>query len=256
MTPGDAHIAAPLAELRDITRSFVQAGRETRVLRGISLTLHRGDFLALVGSSGSGKSTLLHILGLLDQPDSGTYALNGRDVAGLDDEAASLVRSRFIGFVFQSFYLMPRASALENVMLPGMYTGERLSSMRERAMALLDQVGLADRVGHIPAQLSGGQQQRVSLARALFNEPDLLLADEPTGQLDAATSEDILALFQEINASGTSIVVVTHDPQTAQAARRSVRVHDGLVVADGGPAPAPACGDGDAPSATASAGLP
>ncbi|WP_231117166.1 ABC transporter ATP-binding protein [Pseudodesulfovibrio alkaliphilus] len=223
---------APLAELRGITRSFVQADRETPVLRGISLTLERGDFLALMGSSGSGKSTLLHILGVLDQPDSGTYHLNGHNVAGLDDEEASLVRSRFIGFVFQSFYLMPQASALENVMLPGMYTGEGLPSMRKRAMALLDQVGLADRADHTPAQLSGGQQQRVSLARALFNGPDLLLADEPTGQLDAATSTEILTLLQEINASGTSIVVVTHDPQTAQVARRCIRVHDGLVVPD------------------------
>ncbi len=246
MTRGAAQTAAPLAELRDITRSFVQAERETRVLRGISLTLHRGEFLALVGSSGSGKSTLLHILGLLDQPDSGSYALNGRDVAGLDDEEASLVRSRFIGFVFQSFHLMPHASALENVMLPGMYTGERLSSMRKRGLALLDQVGLADRAGHTPAQLSGGQQQRVSLARALFNAPDILLADEPTGQLDAATSEDILSLFQEINASGTSIVVVTHDPLTARAAKRSIRVHDGLVVEDG-PGPVQAAGGGGGP---------
>ncbi len=222
----------PLVELREITRRFVQADRETQVLRGISLTMHRGDFLALMGSSGSGKSTLLHILGVLDQPDSGTYHLNGYNVAGLGDEEASLIRSRFIGFVFQSFYLMPQASALENVMLPGMYTGEGFSSMRKRAMALLDQVGLADRAGHTPAQLSGGQQQRVSLARALFNRPDLLLADEPTGQLDAATSTEILALLKEINATGTSIVVVTHDPQTARVAKQCIRVHDGLVMPD------------------------
>ena len=222
--------AAPLAELSGITRSFVQAERETRVLRGVSLTLERGDFLALVGSSGSGKSTLLHILGVLDRPDAGSYLLNGHDVGGLDDEEASLIRSRFIGFVFQSFYLMPKASALENVMLPGMYTGESFPSMRRRGLALLDQVGLADRAYHTPAQLSGGQQQRVSLARALFNEPDLLLADEPTGQLDAATSKEIMALFKDINASGTSIVVVTHDPQTASGAKRRIRVREGLIV--------------------------
>ena len=222
--------AAPLAELSGITRSFIQAERETHVLRGISLTLQRGDFLALVGSSGSGKSTLLHILGVLDRPDAGSYLLNGYDVGALDDEEASLIRSRFIGFVFQSFYLMPKASALENVMLPGMYTGESFSSMRRRGLALLDQVGLADRAHHTPAQLSGGQQQRVSLARALFNEPDLLLADEPTGQLDAATSREIMALFKEINASGTSIVVVTHDPQTASGANRRIRVREGLIA--------------------------
>jgi len=218
-----------LAELSGITRSFMQAGRETRVLRGVSLDLYRGDFLALVGSSGSGKSTLLHILGILDQPDTGTYQLNGHDIGALDDVEASRMRSRFIGFVFQSFYLMPQTSALENVMLPGMYTGEPLSRMREWAMSLLERVGLADRADHTPAQLSGGQQQRVSIARALFNNPDLLLADEPTGQLDAKTSTEIMALFNDINAAGTSIVVVTHDPQTAMGAKRRVRVDGGLL---------------------------
>lgn len=223
---------APLVELKDITRSFVQMERETLVLRGVSLTLRRGDFLALVGSSGSGKSTLLHILGILDQPSGGSYHLNGYDVGGLGDEEASLIRSRFIGFVFQSFYLMPQASALENVMLPGMYTGESFSSLRKRAMELLDQVGLADRASHTSAQLSGGQQQRVSIARALLNGPDLLLADEPTGQLDAATSKEIMALFKEINAGGTSIVVVTHDPDTALGAKSCIRVCDGLLQAE------------------------
>lgn len=230
----------PLAELRGITRSFFQAERETQVLRGVSLTLERGDFLALVGSSGSGKSTLLHILGILDQPNGGSYHLNGYDVGKLDDDEASLIRSRFIGFVFQSFYLMPQASALENVMLPGMYTGESFSTMRKRALALLDQVGLADRADHTSAQLSGGQQQRVSIARALFNGPDLLLADEPTGQLDASTSKEIMTLFKEINASGTSIVVVTHDPETASGARRRIRVCDGFLESEDGH-PLPRC---------------
>lgn len=227
-------VSTPLAELHGITRSFVQAERETQVLRGVSLTLVRGDFLVLVGSSGSGKSTLLHILGIIDQPDGGSYHLNGYDVGGLDDEEASLMRSRFIGFVFQSFYLMPQASALENVMLPGMYTGKPLSSIRTRAMDLLNQVGLADRAEHTPAQLSGGQQQRVSIARALLNKPDLLLADEPTGQLDASTSREIMSIFKEINDAGTSIVVVTHEPETVMGAKRQVRVSDGLLKVEDG----------------------
>ena len=221
-----------VASLSGVTRSFSRDGRETIILKGISLELEQGDFLALVGSSGSGKSTLLHILGLLDRPDAGAYLLNGQDALSLTDDEASTLRSRFIGFVFQSFYLMPRATALENVMLPGMYAGVSRSAMRARAKELLERVGLADRADHTPSQLSGGQQQRVSIARALFNNPLLLLADEPTGQLDTATSREIMSLFQTINASGTSIVVVTHDPETAMSARRRIRMDDGLLVSE------------------------
>ena len=219
-----------VAALSGITRRFVQADKETTVLKGVSLELAEGDFLALVGSSGSGKSTLLHILGLLDKPDEGVYLLNGKDTSSLTDDEASHLRNRFIGFVFQSFYLMPRASALENVMLQGMYADVGGRAMRRKAKELLARVGLADRADYLPAQLSGGQQQRVSIARALFNSPLLLLADEPTGQLDAATSREIMSLFQEINNSGTSIVMVTHDPDTALSARRRLRVNDGLLL--------------------------
>ncbi|MDR3175013.1 MAG: ABC transporter ATP-binding protein [Desulfovibrio sp.] len=228
MIPGAAAPEA-LAELTGITRRYKQAERETEVLRGIALSLRRGDFLALEGTSGSGKSTLLHILGLLDQPDSGTYRLNGHDVGRLTDDEASFFRNRFIGFVFQSFYLMPRSTALANVLLPGMYTGESLPPMRRRAFELLERVGLAERAEHTPSQLSGGQQQRVSIARALFNSPDLLLADEPTGQLDSATSREIMELFQEINLAGTTVVLVTHDPRIALYADRHIRISDGLL---------------------------
>ena len=228
----EAAVPPPLAVLENITRTFMQAGREMPVLRGVSLSIGKGDFLALVGTSGSGKSTLLHILGMLDRPDSGSYLLNGGNVLTLDDNGASAFRSRFIGFVFQSFYLIPQASALDNVLLPGIYTGEPAKTMRARAASLLEQVGLADRRGHTPAQLSGGQQQRVSIARALFNNPALLLADEPTGQLDAATSTEIMDLFTRINAAGTTIVLVTHDPATAAAARRRITMRDGLLTAD------------------------
>lgn len=222
-------MTAIVAGLSGIIRRFNQGGKEQHVLRGVSLELERGDFLALLGTSGSGKSTLLHILGLLDRPDSGSYLLNGQDTLSLSDDEASELRNRFIGFVFQSFHLMPQSTALENVMLPGMYTGMPGPAMRKRARELLERVGLSDRESHTPAQLSGGQQQRVSIARALFNTPDLLLADEPTGQLDAATSREVMALFRDINASGTSIVMVTHDPETAMAARRRIRMRDGLL---------------------------
>lgn len=220
-----------VVSLSGVMRKYSLEGRETIVLRGISLDLEQGDFLALVGSSGSGKSTLLHILGLLDRPDSGSYLLNGQDALSLDDDEASALRSRFIGFVFQSFYLMPQSTALDNVMLPGMYSGVSRTAMRERAKELLARVGLGDRANHTPSQLSGGQQQRVSIARALFNNPLLLLADEPTGQLDTATSREIMSLFRSINASGTSIVMVTHDPETAMSARQQIRMEDGLFAA-------------------------
>jgi putative ABC transport system ATP-binding protein len=226
---GDEQKCSCVVSLSNVTRCFSQADKETAVLKGIFLELKQGDFLALTGSSGSGKSTLLYILGLLDRPDSGTYLLDGQDALRLTDDEASALRSRFIGFVFQNFFLMPHATALENVMLPGMYSGVSRSAMRSRATELLEKVGLADRAGHTPAQLSGGQQQRASIARALFNNPLLLLADEPTGQLDAATSREIIKLFQAINASGTTIVIVTHDPETAASARHRIKINDGVL---------------------------
>ncbi|MEF2144126.1 MAG: ABC transporter ATP-binding protein, partial [Desulfovibrionaceae bacterium] len=200
------------------------------VLRDIDLSVQSGEFLALQGTSGSGKSTLLHIIGLLDRATSGRYLLNGEDVSGLDDDALSDLRNTRLGFVFQSFYLIPYASALENVLLPGMYSGRPLPELRARAQDLLAQVGLADRMHFKPSRLSGGQQQRVAMARAMLNEPDLILADEPTGQLDSTTSEEILKLFTAMNEQGSTVILVTHDEQTAAAAKRIIRLHDGRVA--------------------------
>lgn len=210
------------------------------VLSGIDLAIRAGEFVALQGTSGSGKSTLLHILGLLDSPTAGTYRLLGRDVSGLGDEELSHLRNTALGFVFQSFYLVPYATALENVMLPGMYSGLAQGELRARAAELLGRVGLADRVNFKPANLSGGQQQRVAMARALLNRPSLILADEPTGQLDSATSAEIMRLFGQVNQSGTTIVLVTHDEDVAAQAGRIIRVADGRLVSDSVPAaPAP-----------------
>jgi putative ABC transport system ATP-binding protein len=200
------------------------------VLRDIDLTIRAGEFVALQGTSGSGKSTLLHIIGLLDRATSGRYLLDGRDVSTLDDDALSDLRNQRLGFVFQSFYLIPYASALENVLLPGMYADTPQAELRERAARLLERVGLGDRMQFKPSRLSGGQQQRVAMARALLNNPAVILADEPTGQLDSATSAEILELFTEINAAGTTIILVTHDEATAAAARRVIRLHDGRMV--------------------------
>ncbi|WP_461664742.1 ABC transporter ATP-binding protein [Humidesulfovibrio sp.] len=204
------------------------------VLSGIDLTIRAGEFVALQGTSGSGKSTLLHLLGLLDSPTSGTYRLLGRDVSDLPDDELSRLRNTMLGFVFQSFYLVPYATALENVMLPGMYSELSQAELRARGLELLDKVGLADRVHFKPANLSGGQQQRVAMARALLNRPRLILADEPTGQLDSATSSDIMRLFAQVNQTGTTIVLVTHDEAVAAQAGRIIRMVDGRI-APGGP---------------------
>jgi putative ABC transport system ATP-binding protein len=202
------------------------------VLSDISLTVRAGEFLALQGTSGSGKSTLLHLLGLLDTPTAGSYRLLGRDVSRLDDDERSRLRNTALGFVFQSFYLVPYATALENVMLPGMYADLPQAELRARALDLLDKVGLADRVNFKPANLSGGQQQRVAMARALLNRPRLILADEPTGQLDSATSAEIMRLFAQINASGATVILVTHDEHVAEQTRRIIRISDGRIVSD------------------------
>ncbi|MGE4552833.1 MAG: ABC transporter ATP-binding protein [Desulfovibrionaceae bacterium] len=205
-----------------------EAGIE--VLKGVSLDVARGEFVALQGTSGSGKSTLLNIIGLLDRATSGQYLLDGRDVSELDDDELSDLRNRSLGFVFQSFHLIPYATALENVLLPGMYGDRPQSALRRRAEELLDRVGLADRMDFRPSRLSGGQQQRVAMARALLNGPDVILADEPTGQLDSTTSAEILRLFSEVNAAGTTILLVTHDETTAASAQRVIRLHDGRIL--------------------------
>jgi len=232
-TPGPAQPseARPLIALRRVTRSYVMGGATNTVLADVSLDIAAGEFAAIMGPSGSGKSTLLHILGLLDRPTSGSYRLRGRDTGTLSDDDLSGLRNQAIGFVFQSFYLVPYATALDNVLLPGLYSSTPRSALNARAMELLDKVGLAAQAGHKPSQLSGGQQQRVALARSLINDPDLILADEPTGQLDSTTSAEIMGLLATINHdAGKTVIVVTHDPATAAYARRQILVHDGRVA--------------------------
>ncbi len=227
-----------MIEIRDLEKIY-QMGEETvAALAGVSLTIERGEHTAIIGPSGSGKSSLMNILGGLDRPTRGTYRFEGEDVGQMDDDSLADFRSRRIGFVFQSFQLLPRLSALQNVELPMVYAGLLPAERRERAAAMLDRVGLGSRMGHRPTQLSGGQQQRVAIARALANAPDLLLADEPTGALDSQTGKDVLALFHQLNAEGLTIVIVTHDHDVAAQAGRRVTFRDGLIVSDdkGGPA--------------------
>ncbi|MFW5488330.1 MAG: ABC transporter ATP-binding protein [Desulfovibrio sp.] len=219
----------PLIQLEGIRRDYVQGDEIIRVLKGIDLEIAQGEFVALQGTSGSGKSTLLHILGLLDRPTEGRYLLRGEDVSQLDDDRQSDMRNRFTGFVFQSFYLVPYASALENVLLPGLYSTTPEQKLRQRAAELLERVGLGDRKQFKPSQLSGGQQQRVALARALINDPVMVLADEPTGQLDSTTSREILELLDAINKTGTTVLIVTHDEETAAVAHRRVHIADGRI---------------------------
>ena len=222
----------PVIRLEGVHKAFEQGGQTTEVLKGIDLAVDQGEFVALQGPSGSGKSTLLHILGLLDRPSAGRYLLSGEDVAGMDDDARSRLRNLHFGFVFQNFQLIPYASALENVILPGMYGPDPRREVVRRAEELLDQVGLSDRAGFRPGQLSGGQQQRVAMARALVNQPKVVFADEPTGQLDSTTSKEIMDLFAAINETGTTMVMVTHDADTAAYARRVVELLDGRIAHD------------------------
>ena len=225
-------MSSALIALQGITKSYRQGELPIDVLKGIDLQIAAGEFVALLGPSGSGKSTLMHILGLLDRPTTGAYFLDGVDVAGLDDDHLSALRNRQIGFVFQTFYLIPYLTALENVILPGLYGQERSGSIRRRAEEILQQVGLADRMDFRPSQLSGGQQQRVAIARALLNDPAVLLADEPTGQLDSATSQEIMELISQINRQGRTVILVTHDVVTAACAQRRIELNDGLVCTD------------------------
>ena len=222
-----------LMELRDIYKTYHVGEMDVPVLKGVTLSIERGELVALMGASGSGKSTLMNILGCLDHPTSGQYFLHGQEVSGLSSDERALLRNHKIGFVFQSFNLLARTSALENVMLPLSYTAENISDreVRRRGMELINRVGLGDRYHHEPSQLSGGQQQRVAIARALINRPDLLLADEPTGNLDSHTSEDVLRMFQQLNQEeGITIIIVTHDPNVARHARRIIGISDGVIV--------------------------
>ena len=226
---------SPVIELEDITKIYQAGAVEVHALRQLSLRIESGEFVALMGSSGSGKSTLMNILGCLDRPTDGRYLLHGTDVSDLDTEELADIRNEKLGFVFQNFNLFSRTTALENVELPLLYRHrERLSARKQREMALqaLAMVGLADRAHHHPNQLSGGQQQRVAIARALVNEPQLVLADEPTGNLDSRTSEELMAVFQSLNRGGITIVLVTHEPDVARYARRKVTVRDGRILSD------------------------
>jgi putative ABC transport system ATP-binding protein len=225
--------ATPAVEARDVARSYELDGVSVEALRGVTLSIDQGDYVAIVGPSGSGKSTLMHLLGCLDRPTSGSLLLGGRDVAELSDSELADLRNRTIGFVFQSFQLLGRTSALENVALPLVYRGLRRAERRVLATAALDSVGLGHRLGHRPGQLSGGEQQRVAIARALVGEPTVLLADEPTGNLDSRSGADVMALLSRLNAErGVAVIVVTHDLEVAAHARRRIDVRDGLVERD------------------------
>jgi putative ABC transport system ATP-binding protein len=222
-------------ELRDVTKVYSTGGDvEVKALRGIDLAVRSGEYVAVVGASGSGKSTLMHIIGCLDTASTGTYLLAGEDVSALDDRDLAEIRNERIGFVFQQFFLLPSLSAWRNVELPLIYAGVHRRERKARTLAALQRVGLEDRVNHKPSQLSGGQQQRVAIARALVGEPTLILADEPTGNLDSTATEDILALFDELIEQGSTVVVITHEAEVAERARRIIRIRDGLIVDDGG----------------------
>ncbi len=221
-----------LIELKQIIRNFPLGNQVVKVLKGIDLNIDKNEYVALMGPSGSGKSTLMNILGCLDTPTSGEYDLNNQNVSKLSDNELAEIRNKEIGFVFQTFNLLPRSTALENVMLPLVYAGMSTKDRKARAEEVLTQVGLADRMDHRPNQLSGGQRQRVAVARALVNKPSIILADEPTGNLDSKTSVEIMALFQEIQENGNTVILVTHEEEIAEHAKRVIRLRDGQIESD------------------------
>jgi len=226
--------AAPVIEARGLKRDFQLGESVVHALRGVSLSVQRGEMMAIMGPSGSGKSTLMHLLGCLDTPSEGTIRIEEEDVSTLSETELALVRNRRVGFVFQQFNLLPRINVLENVSTPLLYAGVPARRRRERAMEALEKVGLADRLRHRPTELSGGQRQRVAVARALVTNPVIILADEPTGNLDTATGRTILKLFGEINEAGTTILIVSHDPGVAEVCRRVIHLRDGLIEQDSG----------------------
>jgi putative ABC transport system ATP-binding protein len=223
----------PLLEIDNVSRRYVMGQETIYALREVSFAIERGEWVGIVGSSGSGKSTMLNILGCLDTPSDGAYRLRGKDVRGLGDNQLSDLRNREIGFIFQTFQLLPRTTALENVELPLVYRGVGARERRERAERALLRVGLGKRMKHKPNELSGGQRQRVAIARALVTEPSILLADEPTGNLDSATGREILQLFSDLHAAGNTLILVTHEPAIAAQCPRAIRMSDGKIVADG-----------------------
>jgi putative ABC transport system ATP-binding protein len=238
-SPRGVHGDVPVIDVRDVHKTYELGDVAVHALRGVSLRIGRGEYVAIMGQSGSGKSTLMNILGCLDTPTSGAYLLRGLDVRDVEEDALSDMRNRFIGFVFQSFNLIPRTRALANVELPLAYAGVPRAQRRERALGALAAVGLADRVNHEPSELSGGQQQRVAIARALVTNPALILADEPTGNLDTSSGEEVLGIFGRLNEQGRTIVLITHEEDVAAHAGRVIRLRDGAILADelteGGP---------------------
>jgi len=224
--------ATPLVEMRDLTKDYRMGEEVVRALRGVSLSIAHGEFVAIMGASGSGKSTFMNMVGCLDVPTAGTLRIDGVATAAMDGDALATLRNRTVGFVFQQFNLLARTSALDNVAVPLIYAGVSASARRARARQKLEAMGLGDRLDHSPAKLSGGQQQRVAIARALVTEPLMLLADEPTGALDTATSEEIMRIFQERNDDGITVVLVTHEADIARYAKRRILFRDGAIIAD------------------------
>jgi putative ABC transport system ATP-binding protein len=222
-----------LIEIRDLTKIYEMGDAQVRALDGVSLDVKRGEFLAIMGPSGSGKSTLMNLIGCLDSPTSGTYRLNDQEVSSLDDDELARIRNREIGFVFQTFNLLARTSAIENVEVPLIYAGVPRAERHRKARETLEMVGLGDRMHHQPNELSGGQRQRVAVARALVNSPSILLADEPTGNLDSKTGEEIMALFETLNREGNTIILVTHEEDIAAFAKQRIRLRDGKIVESG-----------------------
>lgn len=222
-------MTTPLVELRDVTRSF-PGPPEVQALKGVNLTVHDGEYVSIVGPSGSGKSTMLNILGLLDRPSVGEYRIDGHLTGNLDEDTRAAVRAQRIGFVFQAFHLMPRRTVLENVMLPMLYSGTPRAEREDRAREALERVGLAHRIGFLPGTLSGGERQRVAVARAVVTRPSLLLADEPTGNLDGVTTTDVMELFEELVTDGLALIIITHDQAVARRAPQCIRIADGRVV--------------------------
>lgn len=221
-----------IIEMKNITKTYIVGFEEVHALRGISLTVRKNEYIAVMGPSGSGKSTLMNIIGCLDSPTSGIYLFNGINVSDMDDNQLARIRNKEIGFVFQTFNLIPRSNALHNVELPLIYANVPASERKERARLALENVGLADRIFHKPNELSGGQRQRVAIARALINNPSIILADEPTGNLDSKTGEEIMQLFEELHQKGNTIILVTHEEYIAEHAKRIIRIRDGLIEAD------------------------
>jgi putative ABC transport system ATP-binding protein len=222
----------PVIAVRNLTKTYAMGSVEVRALRGVSAVVERGDFVAIMGASGSGKSTLMNILGCLDAPTTGDYELDGVDVRVLDETELAYVRNRKIGFVFQSYNLIPRTSAIANVELPLMYGGMKRGERRRIALLALEAVGLGDRIDHLPSELSGGQQQRVAVARALATRPAMILADEPTGNLDSESTREVLDIFARLNQRGRTVVLITHEDDVAAYAKRIIRLRDGIVVSD------------------------